>query len=92
MAAIVGEFAEAGLVKLMVKKSDKKVNDVDDHTSDKDLAEKDNETSYETDSYEELLEKKDNLETALLRANADLDNALKRTFAEVEKAYKYGVE
>ena len=38
----------------MVKKSDKKVNDVDDHTSDKDLAEKDNETSYETDSYEEL--------------------------------------
>ena len=26
----------------MVKKSDKKVNDVDDHTSDKDLAEKDN--------------------------------------------------
>ena len=27
-------------------------------TSDKDLAEKDNETSYETDSYEELLEKK----------------------------------
>ena len=76
----------------MVKKSDKEVSDVNDHVPDKDLAGKDNETSYETDSYEELLEKKDNLETALLRANADLDNALKRTFAEVEKAHKYGVE
>ena len=76
----------------MVKKSDKKVNDIDNHIPDKNLAGNDNETSYETDSYEELLEKKDNLETALLRANADLDNALKRTFAEVEKAHKYGVE
>ena len=67
----------------MVKKSDKEVSDVNDHVPDKDLSGKDNETSYETDSYEELLEKKDNLETALLRANADLDNALKITFAEV---------
>ena len=28
----------------------------------------------------------------MLRANADLDNALKRTLIEVEKAHKYGVE
>ena len=28
----------------------------------------------------------------LLRANADLDNALKRTLTEVEKAHKYGTE
>ena len=50
-----------------------------------------NET-VETDSYEELLEKKDNLEKLLLRATADLDNAIKRTASEVDKAHKYGVE
>ena len=50
-----------------------------------------NET-IETDSYEELLEKKDNLEKLLLRASADLDNAIKRTASEVDKAHKYGVE
>ena len=50
-----------------------------------------NET-IETDSYEELLEKKDSLEKLLLRATADLDNAIKRTSSEVDKAHKYGVE
>ena len=50
-----------------------------------------NET-IETDSYEELLGKKDNLEKLLLRATADLDNAIKRTASEVDKAHKYGVE
>ena len=45
-----------------------------------------------TPSYEELLDKKEDLEQALLRANADLDNAIKRTISEVEKAHKYGVE
>ena len=50
-----------------------------------------NET-IETDSYEELLEKKDNLEKLLLRATADLDNAIKRTASEVDKAHKYGVD
>ena len=50
-----------------------------------------NET-IETESYEELLEKKDNLEKLLLRATADLDNAIKRTASEVDKAHKYGVE
>lgn len=48
--------------------------------------------TIETDSYEELLEKKDNLEKLLLRATADLDNAIKRTASEVDKAHKYGVE
>jgi molecular chaperone GrpE len=48
--------------------------------------------TVETDSYEELLEKKDNLEKLLLRATADLDNAIKRTASEVDKAHKYGVE
>ena len=45
-----------------------------------------------TPTYEELLEKKEELEKLVLRANADLDNALKRTLIEVEKAHKYGVE
>ena len=48
--------------------------------------------SIETDSYEELLEKNENLEKSFLRATADLDNAIKRTASEVEKAHKYGVE
>jgi molecular chaperone GrpE len=51
-----------------------------------------NDESLETDSYEELLEKNDNLEKQLLRATADLDNSIKRTASEVEKAHKYGVE
>ena len=32
-----------------------------------------------TPTYEELLDKKEELEKSILRANADLDNALKRT-------------
>ena len=45
-----------------------------------------------TPSYEELVDKNQDLEKSILRANADLDNALKRTLIEVEKAHKYGVE
>ena len=43
-------------------------------------------------TYEELLDINEELEKSVLRANADLDNALKRTVNEVEKAHKYGVE
>lgn len=45
-----------------------------------------------TPTYEELFDKNEELEQSLLRSNADLDNALKRTFSEVEKAHKYGIE
>ena len=45
-----------------------------------------------TPSYEELFDKNEELEKLLLRSNADLDNALKRTLSEVEKAHKYGTE
>ena len=45
-----------------------------------------------TPTYEELFDKNEELEKQLLRSNADLDNALKRTLSEVEKAHKYGVE
>ena len=43
-------------------------------------------------TYEELIDINEELEKLVLRANADLDNALKRTVNEVEKAHKYGVE
>ena len=52
----------------------------------------DNKEEIGTPTYEELLDKKEELEGLLLRANADLDNALKRTLTEVEKAHKYGTE
>ena len=52
----------------------------------------DNKEEIETPTYEELFDKKEELEGLLLRANADLDNALKRTLTEVEKAHKYGTE
>jgi molecular chaperone GrpE len=39
-------------------------------------------------SYEELFDKHEELEKQLLRSNADLDNAIKRTLSEVEKAQK----
>ena len=45
-----------------------------------------------TPTYEELFDQNEELEKSLLRVNADLDNALKRTFSEVEKAHKYGIE
>ena len=43
-------------------------------------------------TYEELVDKNEELEKSVLRVNADLDNALKRTLSEVEKAHKFGVE
>ena len=45
-----------------------------------------------TPSYEELVDANEELEKSILRVNADLDNALKRSLSEVEKAHKYGVE
>ena len=45
-----------------------------------------------TPSYEELLDKNEEIKNSLLRLNADLDNAYKRTLSEVEKAHKYGTE
>jgi molecular chaperone GrpE len=67
----------------------------EENNSDEELESKDQESqndSVGTPTYEELLDKKEELESLLLRANADLDNALKRTLTEVEKAHKYGTE
>ena len=67
------------------------VNESEETTNTENASEEENEV-IETPTYEELLIKKDELESFLLRANADLDNAFKRTLSEVEKAHKYGTE
>ena len=87
----------------MTKKDKSIVDDIDNKTSE-DLL-NDNSDDLENDisdaegnedlgnpSYEELFDKNEELEKQLLRSNADLDNALKRTLSEVEKAHKYGIE
>jgi len=87
-----------------MNKKDKSIKDDNDVLSEesfngkeKDL-ENNNDVKEETDenvgtpTYEELFDQNEELEKSLLRANADLDNALKRTFSEVEKAHKYGIE
>ena len=48
--------------------------------------------SIGTPSYEELIDINEGLEKSILRYKADLDNALKRTISEVDKAHKYGIE
>ena len=87
-----------------MNKKDKSIKDDNDLLSEESLngKEKDfensNDVKEETDenvgtpTYEELFDQNEELEKSLLRANADLDNALKRTFSEVEKAHKYGIE
>ena len=87
-----------------MNKKDKSIKDDNDVLSkeslngnEKDL-ENSNDVKEETDenigtpTYEELFDQNEELEKSLLRVNADLDNALKRTFSEVEKAHKYGIE
>ena len=87
-----------------MNKKDKSIKDDNDVLSEESLngKEKDLENSNDvkeeadenvgTPTYEELFDQNKELEKSLLRANADLDNALKRTFSEVEKAHKYGIE
>ena len=87
-----------------MNKKDKSIKDDNDLLSEESLngkekdLENNNDVKEETDenvgtpTYEELFDQNEELEKSLLRANADLDNALKRTFSEVEKAHKYGIE
>ena len=46
----------------------------------------------DTDNTVNLEDKISDLEEALLRSRAELDNAFKRNISDVEKAHKYGVE
>ena len=87
-----------------MNEKDKSIKDDNDVLSEESLngkekdLENNNDVKEETDenvgtpTYEELFDQNEELEKSLLRANADLDNALKRTFSEVEKAHKYGIE
>jgi len=72
-----------------VKEENIKNDALDSEESIKDISEKEN---LGSPTYEELVDINDELEKSILRANADLDNALKRSVNEVEKAHKYGVE
>ena len=87
----------------MTKKDKSIVDDIDNKTSEdllndnsddleNDISDAEGNEDLGTPSYEELFDKNEELEKQLLRSNADLDNALKRTANEVEKAHKYGVE
>ena len=87
----------------MTKKDKSIVDDIDNKTSEdllndnsddleNDISDAEGNEDLGTPSYEELFDKNEELEKQLLRSNADLDNAIKRTLSEVEKAHKYGVE
>ena len=89
----------------MTKKDKSTVDDIDNKSSEELLNGESDDADVDADadtssvaggvgtpSYEELFDKNEELEKQLLRSNADLDNALKRTLSEVEKAHKYGVE
>ena len=49
-------------------------------------------SDIETDNTVNLEDKISDLEEALLRSRAELDNAFKRNISDLEKAHKYGVE
>ena len=72
--------------------SEESLNGKEKDLEDNNVVKEGAEENIETPTYEELFDQNEELEKSLLRANADLDNALKRTFSEVEKAHKYGIE
>ena len=75
------------------KSKDIELEERAEETLPEDLVDEKNDTDdMGTPSYEELVDKNEDLERSILRVNADLDNAFKRTLTEVEKAHKYGVE
>ena len=76
----------------MVEKSKLNNNDPEYDADDLSMDDVSDQESIENPSYEELFDKNEELEASLLRLKADLDNALKRSFSEVEKAHKYGIE
>ena len=80
----------------MPKEKKVKKNDIENDAlnSEESAVETDEVTKDDLGSptYEELVDINEELEKSVLRANADLDNALKRSVNEIEKAHKYGVE
>ena len=80
----------------MPKEKKVKKNDIENDALNSEESEVETDEATKDDlgspTYEDLVDINEELEKSILRANADLDNALKRTVNEVEKAHKYGVE
>ena len=76
----------------LAPESDDRLEDVVDESGIEDLAFEAKEISEVDPAEDNAEEKIHNLEEALLRSRAELDNALKRSVADIEKAHKYGVE
>jgi len=67
--------------------------DIEDTLEENDSIEEDIDSlDQEADENQNAEEKIKDLEEALLRSRAELDNAFKRNTADIEKAHKYGVE
>ena len=82
------------------KQKAKDKTDLKDESIDtEDTLEEDESTEQDIDSLDQEADENQNaeekikdLEEALLRSRAELDNAFKRNTADIEKAHKYGVE
>ena len=74
-------------------KTDLKDGSIDDTlVEDESIEDEIDSLDEEVDENQNPEEKIKDLEEALLRSRAELDNAFKRNTADVEKAHKYGVE
>ena len=76
----------------LAPESDDHVENVMDESGIEDLAGEEKAILEDDPAEDNAEEKIHNLEEALLRSRAELDNALKRSVADIEKAHKYGVE
>jgi len=72
--------------------NDSRVEDVMEESEIEELADVEEALPEDELSEDDAEEKIHNLEESLLRSRAELDNALKRSVADIEKAHKYGVE
>ena len=71
---------------------DESIDTEDTLEEDESIAEDIDSLDQEADENQNAEEKIKDLEEALLRSRAELDNAFKRNTADIEKAHKYGVE
>ena len=71
---------------------DESIDSQETQEEDDSLDEESDASDEETVANQNADEKIKDLEEALLRSRAELDNAFKRNTADIEKAHKYGVE
>ena len=76
----------------LAPESDNRVEDVMEESEIEDLLAEEEAITEDDPAEDNADEKIHNLEEALLRSRAELDNALKRSVVDIEKAHKYGVE